>query len=220
MELTIKEVAFRLNIPIETLHRWVRQGKIPMQRSRGEYTIREEMFNRWADEHKLNIQPRSDNTQQGSEAAFDGVLPAMQRGGIYYDLKGDSKEAALQSVVAKIPNLEGIDRKIVFEKLLEREQLASTGIGHGVALPHPRANPGVGLMVPQITTCFFPEPVPFDAIDHRPVSVMMVLLSGSTRLHLHLLSKISFFLRNVGFRDYLLTAPPAKDLLDKVAEMD
>jgi len=143
----------------------------------------------------------------------------MQRGGIFYDLTGESKEAALQAAVAKIPHLERIDRKIVFEKLVEREQLASTGIGHGIALPHPRANPGVGLMLPQISTCFFTKSVPYDAIDHKPVSVMMVLLSGSTKLHLTLLSKISFYLRNSSFRDYLLTAPPAKDLLDKVAGM-
>jgi len=219
MELTIREVANRLSIPMETLHRWVRQGKIPMQRSRGEYVIRQEMFERWADEHKLNTHPTTSATQQGEEAAFDGVLPAMQRGGIFYDLTGESKEAALQAAVAKIPHLERIDRKIVFEKLVEREQLASTGIGHGIALPHPRANPGVGLMLPQISTCFFTKSVPYDAIDHKPVSVMMVLLSGSTKLHLTLLSKISFYLRNSSFRDYLLTAPPAKDLLDKVAGM-
>lgn len=220
MELTIEEVASRLKIPIETLHRWVRQGKIPMQRNRGDYTIRQEMFERWADEHKLTIHAQSKEVQQDGEAMFDGVLPAMQRGGIFYDLKGESKEIALQAAVDRIPNLERIDRKIVFEKLLERENMASTGIGHGVALPHPRANPGVGLMLPQITTCFFPEPVPFDSIDHRPVSVLMVLLSGSTKLHLSLLSKLSFYLRNVPFREFLLTAPPAQELLDRVAGLE
>lgn len=219
VELTIKEVATRLSIPMETLHRWVRQGKIPMQRIRGEYVIRKEMFERWADEHKLNIHATTGAVQPSEEAAFDGVLPAMQRGGIFYGLTGDSKEAALQAAVANIPNLERIDRKIVFEKLIEREQLASTGIGHGIALPHPRANPGIGLMLPQISTCFFAKPIPYDAIDGQPVSVMMVLLSGSTKLHLTLLSKISFYLRNRPFRDYLLTAPPAQALLDKLAEM-
>ena len=49
---------------------------------------------------------------------------------------------------------------------------------------------------------------------------MMVLLSGSTKLHLSLLSKISFYLRNVSFREFLLTAPPAREILDKVAGME
>jgi PTS system nitrogen regulatory IIA component len=220
MELTIKEVASRLKIPIETIHRWVRQGKIPMQRSRGDFTIREEMFARWAEEHKLTVYAQSEEVQPDGEAIFDGVLPAMQRGGIFYDLQGDSKEDALKAAVDHIPNLERIDRKIVFEKLLEREQMASTGIGHGVALPHPRANPGVGLMLPQITTCFFPRPIPFDAVDHQPVSVLMLLLSGSTSLHLSLLSKLSFYLRNVPFREFLLSAPPARELLDRVASLE
>lgn len=220
MELTIKEVALRLKIPIETLHRWVRQGKIPMQRGRGDFTIRKEMFERWVEEHKLTVYDQSEEVTNDGEAVFDGVLPAMQRGGIFYDLQAESIASALEAAVDRIPNLERIDRKIVFEKLLEREQMASTGIGHGVALPHPRANPGVGLMLPQITTCFFPRPVPFDAVDHRPVSVLMVLLSGSTKLHLSLLSKLSFYLRNVPFREFLLSAPAAQALLDKVAEME
>ena len=219
MELTVEEVARRLNMPIETVHRWVRQGKIPMQRSRGAYAIRQEMFLRWADEHKLRINAAAAEPTEGGEQPSEGVLPAMQRGGFYYNLSGDTKETALESAVNHIPNLKGIDRKIVLEKLLEREQLASTGIGHGIALPHPRANPGIGMMMPQITTCFFSNPIPFDAVDNQPVTLMMVLLSGSTKLHLSLLSKLSFYLRNVSFREYLLSAPPAQALLDRVAEM-
>lgn len=220
MELTIKEVASRLNIPVDTLYRWVRQGKIPMQRSRGGHVIRQELLERWAETHRLKLQAPPNQAQAGQEAAQDGVLPAMERGGFFYNLSGAGKEAALQSAVDNIPHLERIDRKIIFEKLLEREQMASTGIGHGVALPHPRANPGIGLILPQITTCFFEKPVPFDAIDNRPVSVMMVLLCGSTQLHLTLLSKISFYLRNAAFRDYLLTAPPAEELLARIADVD
>jgi PTS system nitrogen regulatory IIA component len=220
MELTVKEVAARLNIPVETLYRWVRQGKIPMQRSRDGHVIRRELLERWAEEHKLNLQMQPSQAPMGQEADQDSVLPAMQRGGFFYNLSGNSKEAALQAAVDNIPNLERIDRKIVFEKLLEREQMASTGIGHGVALPHPRANPGVGLILPQITTCFFTKAVPFDAIDNRPVSVMMLLLCGSTKLHLTLLSKISFYLRNADFRDFLRTAPPAEALLAKIADME
>lgn len=221
MELTIQEVALRLNMPIETVHRWIRQGKIPMQNSRGGYTIRHEMLERWAYEHKLSVYA-APKTAAGltPEKVLDGILPAMQRGGVLYELEGDTKEPILQTAVDGIPNLEAADRVLVYEKLLEREHLASTGIGHGIALPHPRTNLGIRLTQPQVTTCFLAQPIAFDAIDHRPVSVLMILLSGSTKQHLSLLSKISYYLRDRTFRDFILSAPSPEKLWDKIGQME
>lgn len=224
MVLTIQEVAVRLNMPAETVQRWIRQGKIPMQQNQGEYTIRREMLTRWAEEHNLKVvkvgAPEFADGVAAKESVLDGIFPAMQRGGILYDLCAVSKEPLLRMAVDRIPNLSTEDQALIYEKLLEREHLASTGIGHGIALPHPRSNPGIGLKLPQITTCFLTQPVPFDAIDHRPVAVMMILLSGSTKQHLSLLSKLSFHLRDRTFREYLLSAPPAEALLDKMNKME
>lgn len=229
MALTIEEVAVRLNIPVETVHRWIRQGKIPMQNSRGRYFIRKEMFARWAEEHQLKIQPPPYDVDSGSgkakapptdETVASLVLPAMKAGGIFYDLEGDSKEDLLSSAVGLIPNIKDDHRPLILDKLLEREQMASTGIGYGIALPHPRANPDIALVRPQITTCFTARPVPFGAIDHQPVSVIMVLLSNTTKEHLSMLSKLAFFLRDPAFRDRLLSAPSKETVLELVGRME
>lgn len=229
MALTIEEVALRLNIPVETVHRWIRQGKIPMQNSKGRYTIRKEMFARWAEEHQLKVhsQPTAPvgdvgaaNGNASDKRDSDLVLPAMKTGGIFYDIEGDAKEELLSSAVGLIPNLEAGHRSLILEKLIEREQMASTGIGYGIALPHPRANPDVTLARPQITTCFAARPVPFGAVDHQPVRVIMVLLSNTTKEHLSLLSKLAFILRDPGFRDQLLSAPPKETIFELVARME
>ncbi|MBT8339289.1 MAG: PTS transporter subunit EIIA [Desulfatitalea sp.] len=222
MELSIDEVAKRLNVPLETVQRWVRQGKIPMLHQRGEYTIRVEMLKRWAGERKLNVRTTDTDTASSSDgkAEFDGVLPAMQRGGVFYDLAGETKEQVLRSAVTCMPNLARIDRAVILEKLIERENLASTGIGNGIALPHPRANPGIGLVSPQISTCFLKRPIDFDAIDRQPVAVLMVLLSNTTELHLSLLSKLSFFLRDRSFCDLLRTIPTSDRLFARIATME
>jgi nitrogen PTS system EIIA component len=220
MELSILEVAKRLNMPIETVQRWIRQGKIPMQNHRGQYTIRSEMLQRWADECNLKIHPPPEAGAQTPECRFDGILAGMRRGGIFYGLEADTKEAALRTAVENLPNINPHERPAVFEGLMARERLASTGIGHGIALPHPRSIPDITLAQPQITTCFLTRPVDFDAIDHRPVSVLMILLSVSTKLHLSLLSKLSFYLRDTNFRDFLLGAPPAEALLSKVDQIE
>lgn len=222
MALTIKEVAARLKLRVETVHRWVRQGKIPMQYSKDTYTIRPEMLERWADEHKLEFQDRSDNfAEKGrKEPEFDSILLAMQRGGVFYDVKGKNRETALQSAVRYIPNIEPGEGDRIYEKLLERETLASTGIGHGIALPHPRSNPDIILEMPQITTCFLADAIDYEAIDGQPVNVLMVLLSRSTKQHLAMLSKLSYYLRDLEFRDHLLTKPSRAEFFDKIAALE
>lgn len=222
MALTIKDVAVRLNLPVETVHRWVRQGKIPMQRAGGTYTIRTEMLERWADEHKLEIHDQSNRgVEQGpQEPEFDSILLAMKRGGVFYDVKGGNRETALHSAVKHIPNVEPVDCDRIYEKLLERELLASTGIGHGIALPHPRSHLDIPLKTPQITTCFLDGGIAFEAIDGQPVNVLMVLLSHSTKQHLAMLSKLSYYLRDPEFRNHLLTRPSRSEIFSKIAALE
>jgi PTS system nitrogen regulatory IIA component len=85
--------------------------------------------------------------------------------------------------------------------LLARESLQSTGVGEGIAIPHVR-NPVV-LQVPRpmITLCFLEPPVDFGALDNRPVFALFSLVSPSPRVHLHLLSRIAFALRDAGFKE-------------------
>ncbi len=222
MALTINEVAARLKLPIETVHRWIRQGKIPMQRTGSTYVIRTEMLERWADEHKLEISTQShrESDTAPEEPIFDSILKAMQRGGVFYEVEGDNRKSALISAVQLIPNIKSGEIGQIFERLLERELLASTGIGHGIALPHPRHIPEIGLSMPQITTCFLKSPIVFDAIDGQPVNVLMVLLSHSTKQHLAMLSKLSYHLRDPEFRNLMLNRPPQNEIYNKIKALE
>jgi nitrogen PTS system EIIA component len=219
MMLSIKDVATRLNLPIETVLRWVRQGKIPMQSIRGEYVIRLAMLERWAMDHKLDVHTPAAISASDGEPDFDGILPAMERGGIFYDVDGDKREEVLRFAVELIPNINPSDIDLVYETLLERETLASTGIGHGIALPHPRSSLRL-LDMPQITTCYLKRPVDFESVDGQPVSILMVLLSRSTKQHVTMLSKLSFHLRDAGFRNFLLTRPTKADIFNAISEME
>jgi PTS system nitrogen regulatory IIA component len=219
MELTLSDVAARLKVPLDTIHRWIRQGKIPVHSSRGEYVIRLSVFERWAAEHQLPI--HSPNQSEAcNRAAAQNLAGAMQQGGVFLQISGKNKETVLQQSVDLLPNIQPAERNLIYEKLVEREQLASTGIGHGIALPHPRAPLTLGLACPQITTCYLEKPIAYGAIDHQPVGVLMILLSTSTKEHLDLLSRIAFCLRDADFRDRLHQHPGPDELFDLIAQME
>jgi nitrogen PTS system EIIA component len=106
----------------------------------------------------------------------------------------------LDSVVQSL-NLPGeADRSFLYQVLLTRESLGSTGIGDGIAIPHVR-NPIV-LQIPgsMISLSYLEQAVDFGALDGRPVSILFTLISPTVRTHLNLLSKLSFALSDAQFK--------------------
>jgi PTS system nitrogen regulatory IIA component len=101
-------------------------------------------------------------------------------------------------------NHHGLARAIVFESLLGRERLGSTALGHGVAVPHGRVK---GL--DQALAAFFrlAQPIPFDAPDGQPVSMLLCLLvpETATQQHLDILAELAHLMSNKTLREALAT---------------
>ena len=109
--------------------------------------------------------------------------------------KATGKKALLAELAGKAAGLFKVDERKLFDRLLERERLGSTGIGGGIAIPHGRlttvAKP-VGLFAR------LAHPVDFDAIDERPVDVVFLLVTpeGAGADHLKALARVSRLLRD------------------------
>jgi PTS system nitrogen regulatory IIA component len=144
----------------------------------------------------------------------------MKRGGVLQGIRGNDASEVLQAVVKAAPLDPSIDRDELFVRLLDREELSTTGIGHGVAIPHPRSPLQNGSPEPIITTCFLKSPVDYGAIDAVPVFVLFLMLSPSPKIHLTLLAKLSHLLRDSAFVDLLRRRPSASDVLSRVHEME
>jgi PTS system nitrogen regulatory IIA component len=157
---------------------------------------------------------------RGYEEELENLLSAMKRGGVLYDTKGDDVETALESAVENMPVLSKTSKKELYQLLLERERLTSTGIGKGVAIPHPRDPLSDVLKSPVISTCFLEKPIDFGAVDDRPVFVMFILLSQSIKMHLHLLSRFSFCVRDNSFVEFLKTSPDEASFFAKIADFE
>jgi len=112
-------------------------------------------------------------------------------------------------------NEHGIERGKVFDSLFARERLGSTGLGQGVAIPHGRIK---GLKEAMAAVVRVSEPIPFDAPDGMPVSLLVFLLvpEHATEEHLEILSELAELLSDPVVRDTLMTAPdsaPIRQLL-------
>lgn len=115
--------------------------------------------------------------------------------GVIASLKATSKKQALQMLAGKAAELTGQAERDVFTTLLERERLGSTGVGHGVAIPHGKL-PGLEKVIGLFARVH--SPLDFEALDDQPVDLLFVLLApeGSGADHLKALARIARVLRD------------------------
>jgi len=139
------------------------------------------------------------------------VLPVEQ---ILLQPTASSKRALLTEVVEMLPAL---DPDPVLELIMARERLGSTGIGHGVAIPHSRMP---DLAQPMIALARHVDGVDFDAIDGRLVHIMVLLLvpDDDSSKHLELLAKLARRLGNTRFRQAIMAAPDAERIAQLFAQ--
>jgi PTS system nitrogen regulatory IIA component len=110
-------------------------------------------------------------------------------------VKASGKKALLAELAAKAAALYKLDERRLFDRLLERERLGSTGIGGGIAIPHGRM---ANLTKPVGLFARLGHPVDFDSIDERPVDTVFLLLApeGAGADHLKALARVSRLLRD------------------------
>ncbi|MFM2446444.1 MAG: IIA-like nitrogen-regulatory protein PtsN [Pseudomonadota bacterium] len=124
------------------------------------------------------------------------------------DFTASSKKRVFEQAALLFENHQGVARAKVFDSLFARERLGSTGLGQGVAIPHGRIK---GLKDAVAAFVRLAEPVPFDAPDGQPVSLLFFLLvpEQATQAHLDILSELAQLFSEKSSRDGLREAPDA-----------
>ena len=126
-------------------------------------------------------------------------------------VKASGKKALLAELAGRAATVFKLDERKLFDRLLERERLGSTGIGGGIAIPHgrlPALDKPVGLFARLV------HPVDFDSIDERPVDVVFLLVApeGAGADHLKALARVSRLLRDRGLVEKLRATESADAL--------
>ncbi|AHK43186.1 putative phosphotransferase system, phosphoenolpyruvate-dependent sugar EIIA 2 [Ensifer adhaerens OV14] len=110
-------------------------------------------------------------------------------------MRANSKKQLLQELAAKAAKITGLPEREIFDVILQRERLGSTGVGNGIAIPHGKLN-----NLPSIIGIFarLDTPVDFEALDDQPVDLVFLLLApeGAGADHLKALSRIARVLRD------------------------
>lgn len=127
-----------------------------------------------------------------------------------------SKKRVFEEAGLLFENLHGLSRALVTDSLFSRERLGSTGLGHGVAIPHGRIK---GLKAPMAAVLQLSTPIGFDAPDEKPVTLLFFLLvpEAATQKHLEILSEIAELLSDADLRTQLMACTDAQCLHDLIA---
>jgi nitrogen PTS system EIIA component len=136
------------------------------------------------------------------------ILPAAQ---VQVGIDATSKKRAFEEAGLLFENLHGLSRALVTDSLFARERLGSTGLGHGVAIPHGRIK---GLKAPMAAVFRLSQPIGFDAPDEQPVGLLIFLLvpEAATQKHLEILSEIAEMLSDAALRERIKGTEQADQL--------
>jgi nitrogen PTS system EIIA component len=132
----------------------------------------------------------------------------ISRDGIFPSMRAKNKKQALEELAVIAATKAKLDSRDVFDTLLRRERLGSTGVGRGIAIPHAR------MTTAETTTCIFArltEPIAFDSPDNEPVDLIFLLLAPehAGADHLKALARISRLARDPATTDRLRAAKTA-----------
>jgi mannitol/fructose-specific phosphotransferase system IIA component (Ntr-type) len=151
------------------------------------------------------------------------VLHALlQPASIKLALASSIRDEVLMELVSQIPQLAGQPeaRHQLFRALVEREQLHSTGIGDGIALPHAREALAGVVDEPVMVFGRHARGIPFRAVDGAPARLFFLLVAPSVTLHLAILARISRLLRDAALRKDLLALGKPEQVITRLRDAE
>ena len=213
MQLAVRDVAVLLGVSEKIVYRWIKDGDIPTYRVNDQYRFHRAELLEWATARKAGVPADIFHESEGASAPPTTVLESLLAGGIVHGLVGRDVESVLRAVVESMELPEGVNREQLFRVLVAREALSSTGVGDGVAIPHVRNPIVLDVPRPIIELCFLERAVDFGAPDSRPVHCIFAVVSPAVRVHLNLISRLAFVLRDTGFKAVLARQGPREEIL-------
>lgn len=214
--LDVKGMAKLLSVSEKTIYRWIAKKEVPVYKVGDSYRFNHAEIREWTTKKKIRIAENFYEDISSKTPAKPNPAECLVKGGIYYHISGNSPKEVLSSAAAVLNLPEDVDRSFVAEALLARENLGTTAIGNGIAIPHVR-NPIIfHLNMPVIGLCFLDEKIDFDAPDGNPVDRLFTILTSDIREHLYLLSQLTYLLGKPELRNEITPMKNRQEILELI----
>ncbi len=219
VKITVRDAARLLGVPEKTVYRWIDERGLPVHRVHGQHRFNRAELLEWATAQGVRVSAELFAESSENEPPLPTLQRALEDGGIHFVKGGADRETVLREVVRVLNLPEEVDREFLYEVLLARENLGSTAVGDGIAIPHVR-NPVLLHVRPAVALCFLEEPIAFGALDGKPVETLFVIVTPTSRTHLHLLSRLSAALHDREFRRVLKRRATREAILEALRRVE
>jgi PTS system nitrogen regulatory IIA component len=207
MQLTFRDIEKAFEVNEKTLYQWLNARAMPAVKANDQYYFNSVEVLEWALKNRIALTPGALVLCEKIRHVEDVFSAALDRGGIYFGIAGDTREQVFSGVIDRLPLPEHIDRGSLKEMLLSREQSGTTGVGNGIAIPHVKHPVVFAGMEPMIGLFFLDKEVDLEALDGQGVHTLFVILTASFKGHLSLLSRLAFCLQDENVRSVLARSP-------------
>ncbi len=221
MRLGVRDVASQFGVSEKVVLRWVDEDGLPVSKVDGQYRFSPAALFEWATARGMKIPPALfQEPANGDREVLPNLVEALRAGGVYERVPGSDKRSVLAAMVGHVKLPRGVDREALLQIILAREQLGSTGIGEGIAIPHVRNPIVMRVPKPMIILGLLEQPIDFGAVDRRPVHSLFLVITPTTRSHLHILSRLGYILQDRSIRQLLADRASADRILEAMGEVE
>ena len=220
MRLSPADVARILNVAESAVFRWADHDEIPHARVGDRYWFNRTELIEWATGRGMDFSPDLIQTVSPDGEGPLSLYAALDAGGVFTDLAGADREEVLRTVVETMHLPSSVDPGFLYDMLMMRENLGSTALGEGIAIPHARMPVVLRVRTPSVSLSYLRTPIDFGALDAQPVSILFTIVSPNIGAHLKLLAILSFAIHDEVFKASLLAHSPADVMLAQAKRID
>ncbi len=139
---------------------------------------------------------------------------------ILYLVDPEVESTALRKLIQSVPLSLSLNKEELFNALLSREEMMSTAIGNGIAIPHVRLFDSMSLQEDIVVVAYLFEPVDWVAPDGKPVHTLFFVLAADETRHLQILAEIAQLASDEDFVEFLRTMPAKEALIERIQQLE
>jgi len=219
--MTLNELAQYLKISDKSLLKMVNNQEIPGMKVGNQWRFQKVVIDDWLTSRSRTVKDETISDIIKKTDVFIPFSRLLYPGKVVLDIKPGTKEEVLRQLVKPLISeriVGDIDGFIV--KLLEREKLVSTALGRGVAVPHPRHPEEIYATRSAMVFGRCREGVDFESPDGKPVFLFFLVCATGEVVHLRIISRLAWMLRDVKFLDQLMLAPTSDEILSLIVKKE